>query len=411
MPQGSENLRMAGFKPDGTKDEQIKYFRDLVAQEVSFENSLAEQWQKKLKESGPGSSSPTITEDGADQIHLAIGQSRLFLDKKMQQFVGLLDECEMGNTTTTPTDLAGFWEMLYMELKNIHDRFEHLDVLAVNGWMTLPTKKTVFAADTSSGSETADGDHAISDEERKNTSSSTSDSLSDGCCDSVDNQDVERKPNYQEVEKILIKRDRLIGWQFFPFFEDTVKGCFVRVYHSVLHNVPTHCDTIPEENLLTDGYYKIGKIVGVGESKKPYSIILTDPPVPFYTRVTLNVKFGNHEEEVLLRNVSNGITKECEYTALFNELERYKTPWPTKTFLEKKEQDLQRALTALLYPTSAHVAYCAEQYNKFPRRHVTMKDAESELSKLRDAAALTGDQESAARFQSELSVLIERKMI
>ncbi|XP_055337419.1 disks large-associated protein 5-like [Paramacrobiotus metropolitanus] len=151
MPQGSENLRMAGFKPDGTKDEQIKYFRDLVAEEVSFENSLVEQWQKKLKESGPGSSSPTITEDGADQIRGAIGQSRLFLDKKMQQFVGLIDECEMGNTTTTPTDLAGFWEMIYMQVKNIHDRFEHLDVLAVNGWMTPQKAKSTVDGASANG--------------------------------------------------------------------------------------------------------------------------------------------------------------------------------------------------------------------------------------------------------------------
>lgn len=59
---------------------------------------------------------PVFALSGADCIRLAIGQSRLFLKKKMQQFVGLVDECERGVTTTSPTDLAGFWEMIYMQV-------------------------------------------------------------------------------------------------------------------------------------------------------------------------------------------------------------------------------------------------------------------------------------------------------
>ena len=51
-------------------------------------------------------------------IRLAVGQSRLFLTKKLQQFVGLVDDCELhrGERDTSPTDLAGFWEMIDMQV-------------------------------------------------------------------------------------------------------------------------------------------------------------------------------------------------------------------------------------------------------------------------------------------------------
>ena len=61
---------------------------------------------------------------GSDAIHLAVGQARLFRDKKLQQFVGLVDdyEYERGERATSPTDLAGFWEMIYAQVGGEEER-------------------------------------------------------------------------------------------------------------------------------------------------------------------------------------------------------------------------------------------------------------------------------------------------
>jgi hypothetical protein len=132
------------FKLERSKEEHIKYFRNLVVEESFYENTLADHWEHKLKTAGPESLNSEITEEGADQIRLAIGQSRLFLKQKMQQFVGLIDECEHGvsENPPSPTDLAGFWEMIYMQVKNIHAKFDKLDDLSANNWKT-PQKSVV----------------------------------------------------------------------------------------------------------------------------------------------------------------------------------------------------------------------------------------------------------------------------
>ena len=48
-----------------------------------------------------------------------VGQARLVMAERFVQFSGLVDNCEFkqGEKETTCTDLRGFWEMIYFQVK------------------------------------------------------------------------------------------------------------------------------------------------------------------------------------------------------------------------------------------------------------------------------------------------------
>ncbi|XP_037049210.1 disks large-associated protein 1-like [Bradysia coprophila] len=80
-----------------------------------------------------------------DQIDVAIGQTRLLITKKFNQFLGLCDECEKGTSQppVLPKDLEGFWSMVYIQVENCGLRFQKLMTLQENDWVEadlLPVK-------------------------------------------------------------------------------------------------------------------------------------------------------------------------------------------------------------------------------------------------------------------------------
>ena len=56
-----------------------------------------------------------------------VGQARLVMAERFVQFSGLVDNCEFkqGEKETTCSDLRGFWEMIYFQVK-IFEIFELL---------------------------------------------------------------------------------------------------------------------------------------------------------------------------------------------------------------------------------------------------------------------------------------------
>ena len=53
------------------------------------------------------------------KIRCVVGQARLVMAERFVQFSGLVDNCEFkqGEKETTCTDLRGFWEMIYFQVK------------------------------------------------------------------------------------------------------------------------------------------------------------------------------------------------------------------------------------------------------------------------------------------------------
>lgn len=81
-------------------------------------------------------------------INVAIGQSQLLINKKFQQFRGLIDRCEakIPEAPVTCEDLHGFWDVIHMQVVNIDKRFDNLKTLKDNNWVEIiPEKKKVVA--------------------------------------------------------------------------------------------------------------------------------------------------------------------------------------------------------------------------------------------------------------------------
>lgn len=51
-------------------------------------------------------------------MRTAVGQARLLMKERFNQFGGLVDDCEFGRgeKVTTCTDLQGFWDMVYFQV-------------------------------------------------------------------------------------------------------------------------------------------------------------------------------------------------------------------------------------------------------------------------------------------------------
>ncbi|OWA50674.1 hypothetical protein BV898_15184 [Hypsibius exemplaris] len=149
------------FCPNRSREEQLRYFHDLINCETAYLTETADKWEEALAAGAAtvsgdvvdsSATQPSITDEGTELIHVAVGQARLFRDKKLQQFVGLVECYELERPTKegptpTPIDLAGFWEMIFAQVIDIRRRFGTLDQLAANSWIA----PEVGVASTSSG--------------------------------------------------------------------------------------------------------------------------------------------------------------------------------------------------------------------------------------------------------------------
>ncbi|XP_028525639.1 disks large-associated protein 5-like isoform X2 [Apis cerana] len=111
------------------EERTAQYFQFLLNKEIDRLNELCEKWMKIKAE-------PETIEDGQYEINQAIGQTNLLISKKFERFRGLVADCETGRgeMLVTCKDLQGFWDMMYMEIKNCDLRFKKLEKLRSQGW-------------------------------------------------------------------------------------------------------------------------------------------------------------------------------------------------------------------------------------------------------------------------------------
>merc|ERR1712158_287196 len=86
--------------------------------------------------------SKKIPEEVRDSILAAVGKAKLLMSQKLVQFRGLCDKniaamdpnAEPDPFVPTSEDLAGFWDMVYIQVEHIHFLFAELRELRSNGW-------------------------------------------------------------------------------------------------------------------------------------------------------------------------------------------------------------------------------------------------------------------------------------
>ncbi|XP_066144960.1 uncharacterized protein [Euwallacea fornicatus] len=114
------------------------YFMHILNSEIDRIKSVYEKWEEYLE-------SPDILEEATSSINVAVGQSKLLINKKFNQFRNLIVQCQTQKfdvKTITCEDLHGFWDMLYIQVENLDKRFANLDRLKESNWVEmLPEKK------------------------------------------------------------------------------------------------------------------------------------------------------------------------------------------------------------------------------------------------------------------------------
>ncbi|XP_033314811.1 uncharacterized protein LOC117213516 [Bombus bifarius] len=103
------------------EERTAQYFHFLLNKETDRLTKLCEKWMKIVIEA-------KITEIDRLEINRVIEQTYLLINKKFDRFRQLVINCETGKgeMLVTCKDLQGFWDMMYMDIKNCDLQFEKL---------------------------------------------------------------------------------------------------------------------------------------------------------------------------------------------------------------------------------------------------------------------------------------------
>ncbi|XP_014220239.1 uncharacterized protein LOC106648078 isoform X1 [Trichogramma pretiosum] len=112
------------------EEKTAQYYKFILDREIERLNERCDTWNT-IKESDG------TPEDIVYQILAAVGQTQLLIRKKFERFRRLVLDCETGKgeMLVTCKDLQGFWEMMYMEIKDCDNRFNRLEDLKTKNWV------------------------------------------------------------------------------------------------------------------------------------------------------------------------------------------------------------------------------------------------------------------------------------
>ncbi|XP_060951222.1 disks large-associated protein 5 [Limanda limanda] len=110
-------------------EHDVPYFRSEMVSETNQLSTLCVQWEPKVEDE-------SIPEEMRDSMRTTIGQARLLMKERFNQFSGLVDDCELGRgeKITTCTDLQGFWDMVYYQVEDVHKKFDALKEAEGRDW-------------------------------------------------------------------------------------------------------------------------------------------------------------------------------------------------------------------------------------------------------------------------------------
>ncbi|XP_032520726.2 disks large-associated protein 5 isoform X2 [Danaus plexippus] len=138
LSRGKDNARREMKKKleEGLLDEDlcemdsVEHFRRQLDSEIARMTEMCEAWEKI-------SHQIALPETVQEAVLSAVGQARLLMSQKLQQFASLLSRCEHPTPNSglvTPSDLHGFWDMVFMQIENVDMRFRKLEELRSRGW-------------------------------------------------------------------------------------------------------------------------------------------------------------------------------------------------------------------------------------------------------------------------------------
>nr|CAD7454104.1 unnamed protein product [Timema tahoe] len=118
--------------PLSLQEKDGHFYLKLLKQEIDKLNDLVASIEPDLAHE------ESLPEEALGKLRSASGQARLLVRQKLQQFEGL---CQKNITRsqdeqfpTTSEDLAGFWDMVMLQVDHVHAMFEELNRLRSNNW-------------------------------------------------------------------------------------------------------------------------------------------------------------------------------------------------------------------------------------------------------------------------------------
>nr|XP_020471520.1 disks large-associated protein 5 isoform X1 [Monopterus albus]XP_020471521.1 disks large-associated protein 5 isoform X1 [Monopterus albus] len=108
----------------------VLYFRSEIANETDRLTALCVHWESKVEDE-------SIPEEMRDYMRTVVGQAKLLIKERFNQFSGLVDDCELGcgEKIITCTDLQGFWDMVYYQVEDVNKKFNALKEAEGRGWV------------------------------------------------------------------------------------------------------------------------------------------------------------------------------------------------------------------------------------------------------------------------------------
>ncbi|XP_039279895.1 uncharacterized protein LOC111058338 [Nilaparvata lugens] len=119
-----------------------RYFLKVVHDAMAALERLASEVETEL-------ASNPVAEELEGRLRSAIGKARLLNAQKLRQFEGLchknISQDPNDDFKTTDEDLAGFWDMVTIQVDSMHKEFDSIKKLKANGWKMIeesPSKKS-----------------------------------------------------------------------------------------------------------------------------------------------------------------------------------------------------------------------------------------------------------------------------
>ncbi|XP_039309529.1 uncharacterized protein LOC105196174 isoform X3 [Solenopsis invicta] len=126
------------------------YFMKVLKQETDRLLSLATSAEAEL-----ASDTVTLPEEAAGKLRSAAGKARLLASQKMQQFEGLcqknINQVPGEEFPTTNEDLAGFWDMVMLQVVQVNELFDQIENLRKSQWQEVMSDKKAASASQQNG--------------------------------------------------------------------------------------------------------------------------------------------------------------------------------------------------------------------------------------------------------------------
>ncbi|XP_064083103.1 CAP-Gly domain-containing linker protein 1-like [Macrobrachium nipponense] len=130
----NEKIKEVGNQKEGHQ------FLQIVENKVSELQALINNAKSDLE-----TFTPQMSEEVQGKVLAAMGKARLLISQKIEQFRGLCQQNIDGPKGEEPAilaeDLAGFWDMVSIQVDNVHQLFKEVSVLKANGWKENPNKQ------------------------------------------------------------------------------------------------------------------------------------------------------------------------------------------------------------------------------------------------------------------------------